>query len=160
MTTPRVDETIRELLTPVIEACELEMDSVVILSQSGMKLVRVTIDTHEGEGRLDSDTLARVSTQVSACLDKADPIEGEYLLEVSTPGAERQLLLPTHWRRQIGRLVHAKLRDGTHIEGRVRAADDEGVTLDVEGTSTTIEYTQVKKARARVEFTSVDEGEE
>lgn len=94
----------------------------------GTPLVRVTVDTPlvEGAGeqaRVDSDTLAAVSRAVSAALDRADPIDGEYLLEVLHPGAERELTEPATGNARSA-CPCVKLRDGGHVSGRVRAADD------------------------------------
>lgn len=161
MAHPARDARLEELLGPVVAREDLELDTVVRTRSGGTPLVRVTVDTPlvEGAGeqaRVDSDTLAAVSRAVSAALDRADPIDGEYLLEVSTPGAERELTEPRHWKRQVGLPVRVKLRDGGHVSGRVRAADDVSATLETDGGPTTIEYANMKKARARVELGSKD----
>lgn len=90
----------------------LELDSVSRSRSDAMPLLRVIVDAPVGAEDIDSDTLASVSRAVSKALDEADPIDGEYLLEVSTPGAERELTKVGHWLRQIGRLVRIKLRAG------------------------------------------------
>ena len=89
---------------------------------------------------------------MSKALDAADPIDGEYLLEVSTPGAERELTKVGHWKRQIGRLVRIKLRAGGHVSGRVVDADETGATIDVDGETTSIDYRDMRKARSRIDF--------
>ena len=161
MAHPARDARLEELLGPVVAREDLELDTVVRTRSGGTPLVRVTVDTPlvEGAGeqaRVDSDTLAAVSRAVSAALDRADPIDGEYLLEVSTPGAERELTEPRHWKRQVGLPVRVKLRDGGHVSGRVRAADDVSATLETDGGTTTIEYANMKQPRARVELGSKD----
>ena len=95
---------------------------------------------------------------MSRALDDADPIDGEYLLEVSTPGAERELTKVDHWLRQVGRLVRVKLRAGGYVSGRVIDADESGATIDVDGTATTIAYSDMRKARSRIEFGAGQEG--
>lgn len=142
------------LLTLVVAGSGLELDSVVLAQQSTTPVVRVFVDAPLGGNGVDSDTLAMVSRLVSTALDEADPIESEYLLEVSTPGAERELSEPRHWLRQIGRRAQVKMRDGSTFLGTVIAADDESVMLNVDGAETTIQYESIKKARARVEFGS------
>ena len=89
---------------------------------------------------------------MSKALDAADPIDGEYLLEVSTPGAERELTKAGHWMRQIGRLVRIKLRAGGYVSGRVIDASETSATIDVDGEATTIDYQDMRKARSRVDF--------
>jgi len=144
-------------LRGVVEGAGLYLDSVRELAQNGTPVIRVVVDAVEGTDAVDSDTLAQVSRAVSQEMDRIDPVEGKYLLEVSTPGAERELTQPRHWRRQIGRLVHVRLRDGRDVTGRLVTADEESATLDVEGRTATIAYAQVKKARPRVEFVSDSE---
>ncbi|MCD4549378.1 ribosome maturation factor RimP [Schaalia sp. lx-260] len=157
---PQPDENLYNLLRPIVAEQGVELDAVVLTSQYGMTLLRVTVEEPEGEQSLDADTLADVSRIVSAALDKADPIEQEYLLEVSTPGIDRLLLQPAHWRRQMGRTVAGRLYDGQRFAGRVCAVDDVYVTLEVEGEKTTFDYAQIKKARAQVELTATDQGNE
>lgn len=147
-------DKLEALLAGVVAENGLELDAVIETKQGSMALVRVIVDAPEGQSGVDSDQLADVSRAVSKALDVADPIEGEYLLEVSTPGAERELTLPRHWRKQIGRLIRAKMRDGAALQGRLLDANEEQATLDVDGVSTTISYANVKKARPRVELNS------
>lgn len=151
---PHESAELESLLTEVVSEGGLELDSVLELTQDGSHVVRVVVDAPEGRTGVDSDTLADVSRAVSKALDVADPIPGEYLLEVSTPGAERELRRPGHWRRAVGHLVRVKLRDGTRVEGRLRAVEEDGAVVEVDGEPTTIPFAQVKRARPRVEFGS------
>ncbi len=147
-------EALEERLAPIASGFGLELDSVIGVKESGMQIVRVIVEAIEPGASVDSEALADMSRAVSPILDEVDPVDGEYFLEVSTPGAERELVTPRHWQRQIGRLVAVKLKDATKLAGRVESATDSHAVLNVDGTPTTIEYTQVKKARPRVEFGS------
>ena len=146
------DGPLQELLAPVVAASGLELDSVTRMRSDAMPLLRVVVEAPIGADGIDSDTLADVSRAVSKALDAADPIDGEYLLEVSTPGAERELTKVGHWMRQIGRLVRIKLRAGGYISGRVIDASETSATIDVDGEATTIDYQDMRKARSRVDF--------
>ena len=146
------DGPLQELLAPVVAASGLELDSVTRTRSDAMPLLRVVVEAPIGADGIDSDTLADVSRAVSKALDAADPIDGEYLLEVSTPGAERELTKVGHWMRQIGRLVRIKLRAGGYVSGRVIDASETGATIDVDGEATTIDYQDMRKARSRVDF--------
>jgi len=146
------DGPLQELLAPVVAASGLELDSVTRMRSDAMPLLRVVVEAPIGADGIDSDTLADVSRAVSKALDAADPIDGEYLLEVSTPGAERELTKVGHWMRQIGRLVRIKLRAGGYVSGRVIDAGETSATIDVDGEATTIDYQDMKKARSRVDF--------
>ena len=146
------DGPLQELLAPVVAALGLELDSVTRMRSDAMPLLRVVVEAPIGADGIDSDTLADVSRAVSKALDAADPIDGEYLLEVSTPGAERELTKVGHWMRQIGRLVRIKLRAGGYVSGRVIDAGETSATIDVDGEATTIDYQDMRKARSRVDF--------
>ena len=146
------DTSLEELLAPVVAASCLELDSVTRTRSDAMPLLRVIVDAPIGGDGVDSDTLADVSRAVSKALDAADPIDGEYLLEVSTPGAERELTKVGHWLRQVGRLVRIKLRAGGYVSGRVVSADETGAVIDVDGEETAVAYQDMRKARARVDF--------
>ena len=154
MGSPTTDGALEELLAPVVSASGLELDSVTRTRSNAMPLLRVVVEAPIGAEGIDSDTLADVSRAISKTLDVADPIDGEYLLEVSTPGAERELTKVGHWMRQVGRLVRIKLRAGGYVSGRVVAADETRVTIDVDGESRVINYQDVRKARARIDFGS------
>ena len=146
------DGPLQELLAPVVAASGPELDSVTRTRSDAMPLLRVVVEAPIGADGIDSDTLADVSRAVSKALDTADPIDGEYLLEVSTPGAERELTKVGHWMRQIGRLVRIKLRAGGYVSGRVIDASETSATIDVDGEATTIDYQDMRKARSRVDF--------
>lgn len=154
MGSPTTDGALEELLAPVVSASGLELDSVTRTRSNAMPLLRVVVEAPIGAEGIDSDTLADVSRVISKTLDVADPIDGEYLLEVSTPGAERELTKVGHWLRQVGRLVRIKLRAGGYVSGRVVAADETRVTIDVDGESRVINYQDIRKARARIDFGS------
>lgn len=152
MGTSTTDGPLEELLAPVVAASGLELDSVTRTRSDAMPLLRVVVEAPIGADGIDSDTLADVSRAVSKALDAADPIDGEYLLEVSTPGAERELTKVGHWKRQVGRLVRVKLRAGGYVSGRVIGAGETSATIDVDGEATTIDYSDMRKARSRVDF--------
>jgi ribosome maturation factor RimP len=67
---------------------------------------------------------------------------------------DRPLTAPRHWRRNVGRLVAVR-----GLTGRIVAADDEGIVLDVDGTSREIPYTELGSGRVQIEFKRMDEAE-
>lgn len=154
MAAPQRMEALEALLADVVGEFGVELDSVVQAKEFGYPVVRVIVDAPLGQVGVDADVLADVSRKVSAILDDNDPFEGEYMLEVSTPGAERELTQPRHWMKEIGHLIRVKLRNGEKCEGRLLEADETGAVLDCDGVSTKIQYDNVKKARPRVELTS------
>jgi ribosome maturation factor RimP len=150
-----------QLLTPVVEAAGLDLEDVTVSPAGKRRVVRVVVDK---DGGSTLDDIAAVSRAVSDVLDETEVSEpellaGAYVLEVSSPGVDRRLTLPRHWRRNIGRLVEAQLADGSSVTGRVTAADELEVTLDVDGTSRQLLIAQVTSGAVQVEFSRKDDQE-
>jgi ribosome maturation factor RimP len=111
--------------------------------------LRVLVDR---DGGIDIDTLAELSRAVSRALDEADPVAGRYTLEVSSPGLERPLRRPDHFRGAVGDRVTVKTVPGTEGERRVtgvlQAADEDGITVHPDqGEDRRLAYAEVAQAR-------------
>jgi ribosome maturation factor RimP len=78
--------------------------------------------------------------------------EHPYTLEVTSPGIDRPLTHPRHWRRNLGRLVKVTTVDGATFTGRVESHDEEAATLSVDGVTRPVAYADVEKAHVQVEF--------
>ena len=115
------------LIEPVVAAAGMDLESVRMTVAGKRRLLRVVVDSDHG---VSLDDAADVSRDVSAALDAANALgEVPYTLEVSSPGVDRPLTQPRHWRRARGRLVRVKATGEGSVEGRVLAADADGVTL-------------------------------
>lgn len=116
-------------------------------------LLRITVDTPPGSpGGVDVDQLSRVTRLVSRELDHLDPIPGHYTLEVSSPGLERNLRLPRHFAREVGKTVAVRLRNVVQGERRVTGvlvdAGPEVFTVrDDAGAERVVPYADVDRAR-------------
>ena len=128
---------VRALVTPI--ASDLGLDVYDIEQRGGT--LRVTLDTPAGAaGGVTLDNLALASRLVSRELDHHDPIPGHYTLEVTSPGIERALRTPAHFRREVGKVVAIRLADVGHDDRRVTgvlvAADDASATVPSTGRGT------------------------
>jgi ribosome maturation factor RimP len=143
-------DRLMELLEPVVGAEGLDLEDVSVTPAGKRRMLRVVVDR---DGGVSLDDVAEVSLAVSQRLDSADAMGGgAYVLEVTSPGVDRPLTEPRHWRRAADRLVKAELRDGTSVTGRVRGADETGVEFDIEGASRRIQYQDLTRGRVQVEF--------
>jgi len=91
--------------------------------------LRLVID---GDGGITTGQLAEVNRLVSPLLDQHDPVPGRYLLEVSSPGVERPLRRPDHFRRAVGEQVIVKLESWSEIRrvrGELLSADENGISV-------------------------------
>ncbi|MQY02856.1 Ribosome maturation factor RimP [Actinomadura sp. RB68] len=129
---PTRDDALAELtrlLEPAVAAAGFDLEEVDVRPAGRRRLVKIVVD---GDGGVSLDDVAELSQTASELLD-ASAVMGTapYVLEVTSPGVDRPLTEPRHWRRAAGRLVVAELAEGGQVEGRILAADDEGVELDV-----------------------------
>src|SRR3954452_19162357 len=136
---------VHELVEPVVTASGLELVDVEL--KAG--ILRVAVDRPDG---IDLDGISAAATAVSAVLDESDPIEGRYTLEVSSPGLERPLRTPDHFRRFVGTTITVKTKPGVEGERRVSGtlddADDDGFTVG----GRRLRYDEVERARTVFEW--------
>ncbi|MFG6190936.1 ribosome maturation factor RimP [Nonomuraea sp. JJY05] len=144
-----------KLLEPVVSAEGLDLEDITVTQAGKRRLLRVIVDR---DGGVSLDDVADVSQAVSAALDDDDSMgQSAYTLEVSSPGVDRPLTEPRHWRRAAKRLVKAEMRDGSVVEGRILAADEAGVDLDVAGAARRLDYEDLTRGRVQVEFRRIDD---
>ncbi|WP_155057773.1 ribosome maturation factor RimP [Streptomyces blattellae] len=153
-------ERLRELLEPLVTSQGLDLEEIAVDSVGRKRVLRVVVDSDEGA---DLDAIAEVSRALSAKLDETDAMgQGEYTLEVGTPGAERELREHRHYVRATGRLVRFQLAEDGELVARILTVDDEGVDLEVPGvkgrkaTTRRLALDDVVKARVQVEFNRKD----
>ena len=126
-----VTAKIRELVAPIVSEAGLFLEDTQFKRAGKYSTLIVTVDLASGPGEVNSQDLEDISRQISAALDAADPIAGAYTLEVSTPGAERELVEERHYSRVEGRMANILLTDGTALQARVceyRAGEGISVT--------------------------------
>ena len=147
---PDITDRLAGLLAAPIEALGLDLEAVDLSKAGKRSVLRVAVDR---DGGVDLDDIAAATSEVSRTLDDTDVMGGgSYTLEVSSPGVDRPLTLPRHWRRNAARLVKITLADGTELTGRIVGADETGADLDVEGETRRVGFGDVAKARIQIEF--------
>lgn len=149
-------ERLRELLAPLVSARELDLEEVEVTPAGKRRVLRVVVDSDEG---VQLDACAELSREISAKLDETDVMGGApYVLEVTSPGADRPLTQHRHYVRATGRLLKAQLTDGGELVARIVAVDDEGLDLEVPGvkgrkpTGRRLAFADIAKARVEIEF--------
>jgi ribosome maturation factor RimP len=127
------DETLNALIEPVVIGLGYQLWGIEKLQQGRQVVLKIYIESADG---INVDDCARVSRQVSAILDVEDPIPGEYMLEVSSPGVERRLFKPEHFNVCKGEKVQITLRqafDGRRkFKGLLCGLEDEEVVIRVD----------------------------
>jgi ribosome maturation factor RimP len=145
---------VEALVRPVVESVGLELWEVTYRKERGRMILRVAVDR---DGGVDLDTIAQTSERLSRRLD----LEGfagttPYSLEVGSPGLERALKEPRHYRRSVGMQVRVKtlepLEGRTVIEGALVSADAEAIVIASDGEELRVSYADVASARTVFEW--------
>ena len=142
-----VAERVAAVVAPVVDDLGLQLYDI----EHQGTAVRVLVDR---AGGVDLDTIARATRQISRALDDADPIEGHYTLEVSSPGLERPLRTVEHFAVAADRdeTVAIKTRAGVEgdrrLEGRITDVDAAGITIRLaDGAERGLLYEEIERAR-------------
>ena len=153
MSTDQTRSRIAEVLTEPLAATGLDVEAIDLTPAGKRRLLRVAVDK---DGGVTLDEIAEATKEVSRVLDgpEGSDVMGEqpYTLEVTSPGTDRPLTHPRHWRRNQGRLVKVTLADGRTVTGRITGSDDTRAVLDVDGNRDEIGFVDVKKAKIQIEF--------
>jgi ribosome maturation factor RimP len=155
------------VIEPVLRAMEIDLEAVKLSSAGRRAVLRIVVDA---DGGISLDDIAEVSREVAAKLDAKNVMgDAPYTLEVTSPGVDRPLTQPRHWRRAEGRLVTVRQldqddqgeRDASPARaeylGRVIGADHDSVTLEIDGARRTFQYGELGPGRVQVEFGRLDE---
>ncbi|MCX5229045.1 ribosome maturation factor RimP [Streptomyces sp. NPDC006553] len=166
MSTTQSDR-LRGLVEPLVHARDLDLEEIEVSRAGRRGLLRIVVDSDEG---VELDACAELSRAISEKLDETDAMgEGEYVLEVSSPGADRPLTEHRHYVRATGRLAKFQLTtDGAAEElvARILAVDEDGLDLEVPGvkgrkpTARRVAFADIAKARVEIEFNRKDKKEE
>ena len=150
MAIDRTRERLIEELTPPLLASGYDLEAVEVTPAGRRRLLRVAVDK---DGGVTMDEIAEATKQVSALLDSSDAMgEQPYTLEVTSPGVDRPLTLPRHWRRNSGRLVKVDLQDGGSLTGRILGCGEDDAEVETDEGRRTVRFAEVGKARIQVEF--------
>jgi ribosome maturation factor RimP len=154
---PVNDKRLAELIEPVVAAAGMDLESLRMSVAGKRRLLRIVVD---GDHGVSLDDAADVSREISAMLDEVNALgEVAYTLEVSSPGVDRPLTEPRHWRRAVGRLVKVKVTGEGTVEGRILAADADGVTLDLAGGERRFGQGELGAGAIQIEFGRIPDAE-
>ena len=149
----KVTDTVAQLALPLVEEAGCSLWDVEYVKEAGSWFLRVYIDKEEGVSISDCEAVSRPLSDV---LDEADPIEGSYVLEVSSAGADRVLKKEEHFRQFTGAEVELRLyrpREGKKdFVGNLVAWADGNVTVEAAGEQILFEKKEVAQVRLYPRF--------
>jgi ribosome maturation factor RimP len=147
-----IAEKITQLIRPIIESFGFEYWGLLYQPNKNRGLLRIFIDKATG---ITVDDCAQISRQISSILDVENPIQSAYVLEVSSPGMDRFLFEPEHFKRYLNQSISLKLYEP--IEGRrnfsgtlLNFSNDELIELEQDGKSYVVPFQLVHKAQVNI----------
>lgn len=148
-----VRDRIAEAITPTIEASGAFLEDINLVRAGKKSLLTVIVD---GESGLNLDQVTEISRNVSEIVEELPELGATpFTLEVTSPGIDRPLTLPRHWRKNTGRLIKIATLEGAVIEGRIGESTETTVLVD----DATISFADIKKAIVQIEFKAQGAGE-
>ncbi len=138
-------------LEALCKEAELSFYDDELVSENGKKIYRIYV---QKEGGVNLDDCVKLSEILSPIFDVEPPVNGEYFLEVSSPGLERKLSKIEHFAKSIGELAKITTNEKEKIEAKIIAVDDENITLEnlENKEKTTINFNDIKKARTFIQW--------
>lgn len=138
-----------ETLKSLIENEGYELFDTQVANENNRNIYRVFISK---SGGVNLDDCSKITNIISPILDLNPPIKGKYFLEVSSPGIDRKLTKPHHFKCSIGEEIKITLFNTDKIIGKLIDADDKSIVLDEDGEKQTFLYEDIEKAKLYVKW--------
>ena len=151
-------QSITDLISPAVTEAGFFLEEVQIASPGSHRIVTCVVD---GQTPLNLDQVTVASRVISELLDTAEFMgETPFTLEVTSPGVDRPLTQPRHWRKNLTRLLKVTLSDGTITTGRLTEFNEINATLveNIKGRlkEHTVAFADIKRAVVEIEFNRKD----
>jgi ribosome maturation factor RimP len=141
-----LNEEISAAIRPIIEATGNYLEELSITSAGKVKILTVIIDS---DAHLNLDQVTAVTKEISEVIEALPELgDGAFTLEVTSPGLDRPLTKPRHWRKNLDRLVKIIMTSGQEITGRIGEVTETTVLVDSEKVS----FEDIKRAVLEIEF--------
>ena len=142
-------EEISAVITPALSNLGFYLEDLTITSAGRRSMITVIVDS---DTHLSLDQVTVATKAISELVENIQSLgQTPFTLEVTSPGLDRPLTKPRHWRKNIDRLVKIVLLDGSEIKGRIKEATEIAALVDEQR----INYSDVKRATLEIEFKQV-----
>ena len=139
-------EQVLAVITPAIESLGFYVEDITITSAGKRSMLTVIVD---GDTHLSLDQVTVATKAISEIVENLPTLgNNPFTLEVTSPGLDRPLTKPRHWRKNQDRLIKIVLNDGKEINGRIKDSTESAVTVD----DKSINFADIKRATLEVEF--------
>ena len=133
----------------LVESIGLHLYDTAVVTENGETIYRVNV---VADGGTTLDQCVEATKLLSPLLDVTPPVHGEYRLEVSSPGIERKLKTPQHFRYSVGEKVKLVLTDKTKLRGELRRVEDDKIVIETQEGETTVAFDDIVKASTYYEW--------
>ena len=139
-------EQVLAVITPAIESLGFYIEDITITSAGKRSMLTVIVD---GDTHLSLDQVTVATKAISEIVENLPTLgNNPFTLEVTSPGLDRPLTKPRHWRKNLNRLIKIVLTDGKEIKGRIKESTETSVTVNEQ----VINFADIKRATLEVEF--------
>jgi len=143
-------EEIIAVITPALEALGFYLEDVTITLAGRRSMLTVIVD---GDTHLSLDQVTAATKGISEIVEGIQSLgQTPFTLEVTSPGLDRPLTKPRHWRKNKDRLIKIVLNDGKEITGRIKDSTDDEVIVDEQK----VAFVDIKRATLEIEFKQVN----
>jgi ribosome maturation factor RimP len=141
-----LNEDISAAIRPIIEATGNYLEELTITSAGKVKILTIIVDS---DSHLNLDQITAVTKEISEVIETLEELgDSAFTLEVTSPGIDRPLTKPRHWRKNLDRLVKITMASGKDIQGRIGEATEENVLIGDQKVS----FEDIKRAVLEIEF--------
>ena len=139
-------EQVLAVITPAIESLGFYIEDITITSAGKRSMLTVIVD---GDTHLSLDQVTVATKAISEIVENLPTLgNNPFTLEVTSPGLDRPLTKPRHWRKNQDRLIKIILNDGKEVSGRIKDSNESSVTVDEQ----VINFADIKRATLEIEF--------
>ena len=143
-------EQVAAVITPAIEALGFYVEDISITAAGRRSMLTVIVD---GDTHLSLDQVTVATKAISEIVENLSTLgNNPFTLEVTSPGLDRPLTKPRHWRKNKDRLIKIVLNDGKEISGRIKDSTEADVIVDEQN----IKFADIKRATLEIEFKQVN----
>jgi len=123
-----LERLIVELVEQFIDEEQIFLVDVIVKGKSGNQKIQVFID---GDQYVDIDECSKISRKLTAELEERDVIEGRYIVEVSSPGADKPLKMIRQYKKHVGRELEVLTKEDKKYQGTLLTAGENNIELSI-----------------------------
>ncbi len=140
---------LEESIEIAVQGCDAELYDIVTTKEHDRNIFRIYVTV---PGGISLDKCAEISRMISPILDIEEPMHGNYNLEVSSPGIERKLKKPQHYKASIGEKIRVKDFNKDIVKGELTFADENEIKVTTEHGEEIISYDEISAASTYYEW--------